>query len=201
MLGSQAALPERERVHAEERQIALLRLDDDDVAAEARVFLELAQAVLQTRMEERAEHLVQDGEQAARGQRHAVEGVVAVAGETRNHAVVDRAERVVAEHELRAVLDRHVDVGGASHAAVDVVDAANARGLVEAGQQRFAVVAAVVFRQRDLLDHFAVGRIVLANVGLRLPARDRLGHRDAQELEIVRQLVPLDVLAQIDLER
>ena len=149
-------------------------------------------------MEKRAEDLIQHGEQAARGERRTVERVLAVLPRARDHTIVDRAERVVAEHELRAVLDRHVDVGGASHAAVDVVDAANARGLVEAGQRgrglhRFGD------RRRAVLvvsEHDPLG-------GVEVHRHDEqfLAPHAVEDLEIVRQLVPLDVLAQIDLER
>ena len=60
----------------------------------------------------------------------------ALAVEAPADAVGERPERVVADDQVGAVLDGDVDVGGAPHAAVDVVDALDARRLVEARQRR-----------------------------------------------------------------
>ena len=60
----------------EEREVGLPRLDQDDVALEVRIVLVLADAELQPRVQQRAEHLVQHRQHALVGERPALELVV-----------------------------------------------------------------------------------------------------------------------------
>src|SRR5262249_32903690 len=79
------------------------------------------------------EDLVEHGEHALVGERAAVDDVLLALGhEATRHTIRERAERVVADHEVRTVLDGDIDVRRAPHAAVDVGDPLDPCRLVEA---------------------------------------------------------------------
>ncbi len=198
VLGGAPPLPERERRHLEEIEILLRRLDQDDVAFEVGIVLVLPEAELEPRMQQRAEHLVQDGQHATIGELNALGHVVVLLRIVlADDAVRERAERVVADDEIGTVVDRDVDVGGASHATVHVVDPANARRPIEAWQRRRRLHrlgdgkgAVFVVAEDD-----ALGRIEVHgdDVELALACLE-------ERLEVVRHVPALEIVAQIVLD-
>ena len=199
MRAGAAARPEVEGGHLEEREVRLGRLDEDDVALEVRVVLVLADAELEARVKERAQHLVEDDEHALVGQRLAVDHVLVALGDVAaGHPVRERAKRVVTDDEVGAVLDGGVEVRRPAHAPVDVVDAFDARRLVEARQRRRRLDRFGNGERGVLVvaEHDPLGRIEVHGDDVELDAA-----QPAQHPEVVRESAPLDVLAEVALER
>ena len=147
-------------------------------------------------MQQGAEHLVDDRLEPAVGEVAAVREVRRV-GVFGVDPVEEWPERVVTDDEVGALLDRDVDVRGVAHAAVDVVDAVDARGLVEDRQRARGLHR---LRDRELAvlvgpeDH-ALGGVEIAR-----------GHVEAlaglarERSEIVGNLDALEAAAQPPLE-
>jgi hypothetical protein len=168
-------LPIREGVQLEEVEVRLLRLDHQDVALEIRVVLILAEAVLEARVEQRAKDLVQHAQHAAVSHERPVVAVgTAHAIELPAHAVRERPERVVADHEVGPVLHGDVEVRRAAHSAVDVVDPFDPRRAIETRQRR-RCLHRLRNRHRGILvvaEHHALGGVEVhrADVELALGA-------------------------------
>src|SRR5262245_49777432 len=105
------ALPEGERIQREEVGVLLPGLEQHDVALEAVVGEVALDAELEPRVQQRAEDLVDDDLHPAVREVAAV-GEVRAAAALRVRPVQEGAERVVADDQIRTLLDRHVDVGG-----------------------------------------------------------------------------------------
>jgi hypothetical protein len=189
-------LPECERVHVEEFGIAFTGFEQEDVALEAVVRQVALQSQLEPRVQERPEDLVQHHLHAAIGEVAAVRKVGRVAAFGVD-AVQERAERVVTDDQIAALLDRDVDVRRAPHAAIDVVDALDARGLVEERERRRCLHG---FGNRDVValvgaEGLALRRVEIAGGDVEVTAT--LARKAA---ELVRDPHPLEVAAQPALE-
>ena len=114
--------------HVAASRVKLARLEQQDVALEAVVGEVALQAELEARVQQGPEDLVQHHLEAAVRQVAAVREVGRGAVALGVDAVEEGSEGVVADDQVRTLLDRDVDAGGGAHAAVHVVDAVDARG-------------------------------------------------------------------------